>query len=59
MKASHRYDLVEYTPQAYIAGDLDMFFANFSPTQINQRPVLVSIDGGSYLFVNLLYFINM
>ncbi|EPS96656.1 hypothetical protein FOMPIDRAFT_128300 [Fomitopsis schrenkii] len=38
--------IVEYTPQAYVATDLDMFFANFSPTQIGERPVLNSIDGG-------------
>ena len=38
--------LVEYTPQAYVASDLDMFFGNFSPSQVGQRPVLNSIDGG-------------
>lgn len=38
---------VEYTPQAYVATDLDMFFANFSPTQVGERPVLNSIDGGT------------
>lgn len=37
---------VEYTPQAYVASDLDMFFKNFSQSQVGERPVLVSIDGG-------------
>ncbi|KZT04012.1 subtilisin-like protein [Laetiporus sulphureus 93-53] len=38
--------IVEYTPQGYIADDLDMFFANFSPSQVGERPILDSIDGG-------------
>ncbi|OSX61657.1 hypothetical protein POSPLADRAFT_1040138 [Postia placenta MAD-698-R-SB12] len=38
--------IVEYTPQAYLPGDLDLFFGNFSPSQVGQRPVLESIDGG-------------
>ncbi|KZT01332.1 subtilisin-like protein [Laetiporus sulphureus 93-53] len=38
--------IVEYTPQAYVPSDLDMFFANFSPSQVGERPVLFSIDGG-------------
>ncbi|KAH9924575.1 subtilisin-like protein [Fomitopsis serialis] len=38
--------IVEYTPQAYNASDLDMFFGNFSPSQVGQRPVFNSIDGG-------------
>lgn len=37
---------VEYTPQAYVASDLDLFFSNFSPSQVGERPVLYSIDGG-------------
>ena len=41
--------LVEYTPQAYVESDLDMFFRNFSPSQVGQRPVLNSIDGGERL----------
>ncbi|KAL0577149.1 hypothetical protein V5O48_004825 [Marasmius crinis-equi] len=40
------YGIVEFTPQAYLADDLDLFFANFSPTQVGDRPILVSIDGG-------------
>ncbi|KAI0915328.1 hypothetical protein AcW1_003883 [Taiwanofungus camphoratus] len=38
--------IVEYTPQAYVASDLDMFFGNFSPGQVGERPILVGIDGG-------------
>ncbi|TBU55600.1 subtilisin-like protein [Dichomitus squalens] len=39
--------IVEYTPQAYVPSDLDLFFKNFSSSQIGQRPVLNSIDGGT------------
>ncbi|KAI0696743.1 subtilisin-like protein [Cytidiella melzeri] len=38
--------IVEYTPQAYVASDLDMFFKNFSAPQVGERPVLKAIDGG-------------
>ncbi|PSR75788.1 hypothetical protein PHLCEN_2v8905 [Hermanssonia centrifuga] len=38
--------IVEYTPQAYVPSDLDMFFTNFSSSQVGQRPTLVGIDGG-------------
>ncbi|TFY58761.1 hypothetical protein EVJ58_g6216 [Rhodofomes roseus] len=38
--------IVELTPNAYLASDLDMFFANFSPSQVGERPIFVSIDGG-------------
>ncbi|KAH9924577.1 subtilisin-like protein [Fomitopsis serialis] len=38
--------IIEYTPQAYVASDLDLFFSNFSPSQVGERPVLYSIDGG-------------
>ncbi|KAI0266714.1 subtilisin-like protein [Gloeopeniophorella convolvens] len=40
------YGIVEFTPQAYLAGDLDLFFANFSKSQVGKRPNLLSIDGG-------------
>ncbi|KAG4433305.1 hypothetical protein IFR05_011202 [Cadophora sp. M221] len=40
------YGIVEYTPQAYLPGDLDKFFANFTPSAVGQRPILDSIDGG-------------
>ena len=38
--------VVEYTPQAYVPSDLDMFFTNYSPALVGMRPNLVSIDGG-------------
>jgi len=41
------FGVVEYTPQAYVPGDLDMFFKNFSSSMVGQRPVLASIDGGT------------
>ena len=40
------YGIVEYTPQAYLGKDLDLFFANFSKQQVGDRPTLDSIDGG-------------
>ncbi|KAL8902038.1 MAG: hypothetical protein Q9207_004903 [Kuettlingeria erythrocarpa] len=40
------YGIVEYTPQAYLQGDLDLFFANFSKNQVQRTPILASIDGG-------------
>ncbi len=40
------YGIVEYTPQAYLQGDLDLFFANFSKAQVQRSPILDSIDGG-------------
>ncbi|GAB7357268.1 hypothetical protein MBLNU459_g8240t2 [Dothideomycetes sp. NU459] len=40
------YGIVEYTPQAYVPSDLDLFFSNFSKKQIGERPILDSIDGG-------------
>ncbi|KAH9902554.1 subtilisin-like protein [Cubamyces lactineus] len=37
----------ENTPQFYVPSDLDIFFSNFSKSQVGQRPVLISIDGGT------------
>ncbi|KAH9034857.1 subtilisin-like protein, partial [Lactarius pseudohatsudake] len=48
--ASNSYGIVEFTPQAFLAPDLDLFFQNFSSTQIGQRPTIVSIDGGKSQF---------
>ncbi|KAI0648913.1 subtilisin-like protein [Trametes meyenii] len=47
--AAHKNSIgiVEYTPQAYVPSDLDMFFGNFSKSQVGERPSLVSIDGGT------------
>lgn len=41
------YGIVEYTPQSYLQGDLDLFFANFSTRQVQRTPTLDSIDGGA------------
>lgn len=45
--ATHQnsYGIVEYTPQAFLQGDLDLFFGNFSPSLVGQSPKFVSIDG--------------
>ncbi|MCJ1484230.1 hypothetical protein MMC06_004398 [Schaereria dolodes] len=40
------YGIVEYTPQAYLQTDLNLFFANFSKLQVHKTPTFDSIDGG-------------
>ncbi|GJF00417.1 subtilisin-like protein [Phanerochaete sordida] len=52
--AAHKNSLaiVEYGPETYTPDDMDMFFKNFSATQIGERPNLISIDGGSINFTN-------
>ncbi|KAF8273155.1 subtilisin-like protein [Lactarius quietus] len=45
--AKNSYGIVEFTPQAYLGSDLDLFFRSYSPSQVHQRPILVSIDGGA------------
>ncbi|KAF4612802.1 hypothetical protein D9613_011842 [Agrocybe pediades] len=40
------FAIVEYTPQAYLQSDLDMFHTNFSSHLVGKSPKLVSIDGG-------------
>ncbi|KAI9714044.1 MAG: hypothetical protein M1820_000774 [Bogoriella megaspora] len=42
---ANSYGIVEYTPQAYVPGDLDLFFSNFSAAQIGDRPITDLIDG--------------
>ncbi|KAJ6476257.1 subtilisin-like protein [Mycena sanguinolenta] len=44
--SKNSFAIVEYTPQAYLGSDLDLFFANFSPSLVGRRPDLISIDGG-------------
>ncbi|KAF8158454.1 subtilisin-like protein [Crassisporium funariophilum] len=39
------FGIVEFTPQAFLAGDLDLFFRNFSPSLVGVRPKSVLIDG--------------
>lgn len=41
------YGIVEYTPQAYVPSDLDLFFANFSTREVGDRPILDAIDGAT------------
>ncbi|TDL19226.1 subtilisin-like protein [Rickenella mellea] len=45
--SQNSYGIAEFTPQAFLQGDLDLFFGNFSPSQVGSSPVLVSIDGGT------------
>ncbi|KAF9561788.1 subtilisin-like protein [Agrocybe pediades] len=39
------YGIVEFTPQAFLGPDLDLFFRNFSPSLVGVRPINVLIDG--------------
>ncbi|KAJ6476108.1 subtilisin-like protein [Mycena sanguinolenta] len=39
------FGIVEFTPQAFLGSDLDLFFANFSPSLVGVRPIPVLIDG--------------
>ncbi|WPG97989.1 Hypothetical protein R9X50_00077200 [Acrodontium crateriforme] len=52
------FGIVEYTPQAYVPSDLDMFFKNFSKSQIGERPILNSIDGGVVQQTNMSFDFN-
>ncbi|KAF9228451.1 hypothetical protein BS17DRAFT_877685 [Gyrodon lividus] len=40
------YGIVEYTPEAYLQADLNMFAMNFSKGLYEKAPYMVSIDGG-------------
>lgn len=44
--SKNSFGIVEYTPEAYLQGDLDLFFANFSKNQVQKTPTFDSIDGG-------------
>lgn len=41
---------MEYTPNAYLQSDVQMFAQNYSTDLIGKEPYLVSIDGGKALF---------
>ncbi|KAG1746464.1 peptidase S8/S53 domain-containing protein [Suillus lakei] len=43
---NNSYGIVEYTPQAYLQTDLQMFAMNYSTDLIGKEPYMVSIDGG-------------
>lgn len=51
--AGNSFGIVEYTPQAYLQSDLDLFFSNFSRNQVQKSPILKSIDGGIVQSVNI------
>ena len=40
------FGVAEFTPQAYLPYDLDIFFSNFSKRLVGQRPIFNSISGG-------------
>ncbi|EIW80494.1 subtilisin-like protein [Coniophora puteana RWD-64-598 SS2] len=44
--SKNSYGIVEYTPQAYVQSDLEMFAQNFSSDLAGASPQVVSIDGG-------------
>jgi len=46
------YGIAEFTPQAYLATDLDLFFRNFSPSLVGVRPATVLIDGAVVQTIN-------
>jgi len=56
--SKNSYGIVEYTPQAYVPSDLDMFFRNFSPRSVGERPILDSIDGGVVQQTNMSFDFN-
>ncbi|KAF8173454.1 peptidase S8/S53 domain-containing protein [Pholiota molesta] len=43
---NNSFGIVEYTPQAYLQSDLDMFNQNFSKALVGKFPKLVTVDGG-------------
>ncbi|KAK0256450.1 hypothetical protein B0A54_04706 [Friedmanniomyces endolithicus] len=52
------FGIVEYTPEAYVPSDLDLFFANFSQRSIGERPIFDSIDGGVNQQTNMSFNFN-
>ncbi|KAF7318724.1 Peptidase S53 domain-containing protein [Mycena chlorophos] len=46
--SKNSFAVVEFTPQTFIPSDLDLFFGNFSPALVGQRPEGVFIDGGVF-----------
>ncbi|KAF9495245.1 hypothetical protein BDN71DRAFT_1506993 [Pleurotus eryngii] len=40
------FGVVEYTPQAYLQSDIDMFHFNYSREIMGKTPNIISIDGG-------------
>ncbi|KAF7318745.1 Peptidase S53 domain-containing protein [Mycena chlorophos] len=46
--SKNSFAVVAFTPQTFIPSDLDLFFGNFSPALVGQRPEAVFIDGGVF-----------
>ena len=46
------YGIVEYTPQAFLQNDLNLFFANFSKNQVQKTPIINLIDGATVQTTN-------
>jgi hypothetical protein len=44
--SGNNFGIVDYTPEAYLLGDLSMFFAKFLKDQVQKTPILDSINGG-------------
>ncbi|KAF4603036.1 hypothetical protein EYR38_003441 [Pleurotus pulmonarius] len=44
------FGVVEYTPQAFIQSDIDMFHFNYSREIMGKTPNVISIDGGESAF---------
>ncbi|KAK9780096.1 putative Protease s8 tripeptidyl peptidase [Seiridium cardinale] len=43
-KSNNTLGIVEYTPQAFLQGDLDLFFAQFEPALAGKSPIVKLID---------------
>ncbi|KAK7026073.1 hypothetical protein VNI00_015719 [Paramarasmius palmivorus] len=43
---NNSFGIVEYTPQAYLQEDLDLFFRAYTKDLVGLTPILQSIDGG-------------
>ena len=50
--AQNSYGIVEYTPQAFLQNDLNLFFANFSKNQVQKTPIIDLIDGATVQTTN-------
>ncbi|KAI9657739.1 MAG: hypothetical protein M1821_002915 [Bathelium mastoideum] len=55
---NNSYGIVEYTPEAYVPSDLDLFFQNFSRKQVGDRPVTDLIDGAVNQQTNMSFDFN-
>ncbi|KAF2435263.1 subtilisin-like protein [Tothia fuscella] len=43
---NNSFGIIQITPTSYLPEDLDLFFQQFGPTMVGNRPKLESIDGG-------------